>query len=257
MTAFEKGEVEESIKLFDAAEEADPRYATRLWQRGLSYYYADRFKDARKQFLMDVAENPNDTEEAVWHLLAMARTEGLAKARPQMIKMGRDPRRVMRTVEEAFRNGDAESIGALEAIATDGGGGQRKLRGGGEGASRDHPHGTQGARDDLHAQRVLVVLEGGRVKGQPAVQRAQEHAEKALVRLSIEVATRSLHTVRSPPRRHGAFRRLRQVRVRGRRHTREDRSRPAPDRSARGDRHRPRDTSFDGTLARQMEIRVA
>ena len=28
---------------------------------------------------MDVAENPNDTEEAVWHLLAMARTEGLGK----------------------------------------------------------------------------------------------------------------------------------------------------------------------------------
>ena len=129
MTAFEKGEVEESIKLFDAAEEADPRYATRLWQRGLSYYYADRFKDARKQFLMDVAENPNDTEEAVWHLLAMARTEGLAKARPQMIKMGRDPRRVMRTVEEAFRNGDAESIGALEAIATDGGAGWTSVEG--------------------------------------------------------------------------------------------------------------------------------
>ena len=42
-------------------------------------------------------------------MLAMARTEGLGKARPQMIKMGRDPRRVMRTVEEAFRNGDAES----------------------------------------------------------------------------------------------------------------------------------------------------
>ena len=31
----------------------------------------------------------------------------------------------MRTVEEAFRNGDAESIGALEAIATDGGAGDR------------------------------------------------------------------------------------------------------------------------------------
>ena len=43
-----------------------------------------------------------------------------------MIKMGRDPRRVMRTVEEAFRNGDAESIGALEAIATDGGAGDRR-----------------------------------------------------------------------------------------------------------------------------------
>ena len=75
---------------------------------------------------MDVAENLNDTEEAVWHLLAMARTEGLGKARPQMIKMGRDPRRVMSTVEEAFRNGDAESIGALEATnATDGGAGDR------------------------------------------------------------------------------------------------------------------------------------
>ena len=42
-----------------------------------------------------------------------------------MIKMGRDPRSVMRTVEEAFRNGDAESIGALEQIATDGGAGDR------------------------------------------------------------------------------------------------------------------------------------
>ena len=36
MTAFEKGDVEESIQLFDAAEEADQRYATRLWQRGFS-----------------------------------------------------------------------------------------------------------------------------------------------------------------------------------------------------------------------------
>ena len=125
MAAFEKGEVEQSIALFDAAEEADPRYAARLWQRGLSFYYADRFADARKQFLMDVAENPNDTEEAVWHLLAMARSESLAAARPKMIKVGRDPRRVMRTVEEAFRNGNAESVAALEAIANDGSAGDR------------------------------------------------------------------------------------------------------------------------------------
>ena len=125
MTAFEKGDVEESIKLFDAAEEADPRYATRLWQRGLSYYYADRFKDARKQFLMDVAENPNDTGGGRLALVGDGAHRGTGKARPQMIKMGRDPRRVMRTVEEAFRNGDAESIGALEAIATDGGAGDR------------------------------------------------------------------------------------------------------------------------------------
>ena len=127
MAAFEKGEVEQSITLFDAAEEADPRYATRLWQRGLSYYYADRFTDARKQFLMDVAENPNDTEEAVWHLLAMARSEplGLTAARSKMIKVGRDPRRVMRTVEEAFRNGNAESVASLEAIANDGSAGDR------------------------------------------------------------------------------------------------------------------------------------
>ena len=125
MAAFEKGEVEQSIALFDAAEEADPRYATRLWQRGLSFYYADRFADARKQFLMDVAENPNDTEEAAWHRLAMARSESLAAARPNMIKVGRDPRWVMRTVEEAFRNGNAESVAALEAIANDGSAGDR------------------------------------------------------------------------------------------------------------------------------------
>ena len=83
-----EGGVEESIKLFDAAEEADPRYATRLWQRGLSYYYADRFKDAKRQWPSPRTERHRGGS---LHLLAMARTEGLGKARPQMI-MGRDPR---------------------------------------------------------------------------------------------------------------------------------------------------------------------
>ena len=58
---------------------------------------------------MDVAENPNDTEEAVWHLLAMARTEGLGKATRS--KNGRDQQEV--SAPSRRRNGDAESIGAL------------------------------------------------------------------------------------------------------------------------------------------------
>ena len=102
--------------------EADPRYATRLWQRGLSITTLTDSK-MRGQFLMDVAENPNDTEEAAWHLLAMARTEGLGKARPQMIKWPRPAAREER-LKRRFATA-TRSRSVRRAIATDGGAGDR------------------------------------------------------------------------------------------------------------------------------------
>merc|ERR1712216_998449 len=47
--AFENVQVNESISLFDKAI-GDGYPVARLWQRGISLYYADRFEDGSKQF---------------------------------------------------------------------------------------------------------------------------------------------------------------------------------------------------------------
>lgn len=84
-----------------------------MWQRGLSLYYVGRYREAAEQFRVDVAVNPNDTEEAVWAYLAEARDPavGPERARETFLKVGVDPRPVMRTVHDVFKhNGDPDTI---------------------------------------------------------------------------------------------------------------------------------------------------
>lgn len=54
---------------------------------------------------MDVAVNPNDTEESIWAFLCEAQLIGPEAARQQMLKVGRDSRSVMRAAYEAFERG--------------------------------------------------------------------------------------------------------------------------------------------------------
>ncbi|KAH8064015.1 hypothetical protein JL721_8413 [Aureococcus anophagefferens] len=100
MAAFTQNNVEESITLFDAAEAKDPRFRTRLWQRGLSYYYAKKC-DGRGAL------------------------DGLSAARTSMIVVGRDPRPVMRAVEKMFRSGADDDRAAVEKLAASGSAGDR------------------------------------------------------------------------------------------------------------------------------------
>ena len=46
---------------------ANPAKKPYLWQRGLSLYYAERFDECAEQFAVDVAVNPDDTEEQIWY----------------------------------------------------------------------------------------------------------------------------------------------------------------------------------------------
>lgn len=145
MQKFVKNQVEESIKDFDDVIKLDEARRPYMWQRGLSLYYVGRYKEAAEQFRIDVAVNPNgkrrrllspslssvahplsihfvpdpppplytliyayvDTEEAVWAFLAEAREPSIGKdkARQNFLQTGRDPRTVMRTVLEVFKNG--------------------------------------------------------------------------------------------------------------------------------------------------------
>ncbi|CAJ1419618.1 unnamed protein product [Effrenium voratum] len=117
MEAFRQARVEDSVKLFDeAAESGFPK--ARLWQRGLSLYYAERFADGTEQFRKDVDLNPNDTEESIWAFLCEAKMQGFDQARKQMLTVGQDPRPVMRNAYALFRgDDDGKYLETMENLA--------------------------------------------------------------------------------------------------------------------------------------------
>lgn len=105
MQLFRQGDVAGSLAEFDNAIKLDPLQKAYLWQRGLSLYYLDRFEEGAEQFRLDVAANPNDTEESIWCFLCEAQLYGVDKARSQFLEVGRDPRPVMRETYNMFKDG--------------------------------------------------------------------------------------------------------------------------------------------------------
>ncbi|CBI39530.3 hypothetical protein VitviT2T_020913 [Vitis vinifera] len=111
MLLFRQGDVSGSLVEFDKAIELDPRQKAYLWQRGLSLYYLDRFEEGAEQFRLDVAQNPNDTEESIWCFLCEAQLYGADEARRRFLEVGRDPRPVMREAYNMFKDGgDPEKL---------------------------------------------------------------------------------------------------------------------------------------------------
>lgn len=111
MLLFRQGDVLGSLMEFDKAIELDPRQKPYLWQRGLSLYYLDRFEEGAEQFRLDVAENPNDTEESIWCFLCEAQLYGVDEARRRYLEVGLDPRPVMREAYSMFKDGgDPEKL---------------------------------------------------------------------------------------------------------------------------------------------------
>lgn len=100
MEAFRNGDVKGSISYFDKADAKVPdgKLTPFLWQRGLSYYYDDRFEDASKQFRIDVNVNPLDVEEIVWDIASLSRlnpSDGPPKSMMSLPPGRSDRRRIM------------------------------------------------------------------------------------------------------------------------------------------------------------------
>jgi lipoprotein NlpI len=111
MQRFRENKVAQSIRDFDRAADLDPQNAPHLWQRGISDYYAGKFKEGRRQFESHKTVNPDDVENAAWHFLCVARTDGIDAARKALIKIDltRDPRVPMTEVYQFFAGHGSEA----------------------------------------------------------------------------------------------------------------------------------------------------
>jgi len=102
MAHFKLGDVTASIADFDRAEQLNPNLTPYLWQRGLAYYYAERFADGAKQFEVDLTVNGQDVEETVWRYLCQAQLHGPQAAREALLPIRNDSRPVMAWVYQLF-----------------------------------------------------------------------------------------------------------------------------------------------------------
>ena len=99
---FRLGRFAESVADFDKGIELLPDERPKLWQRGISLYYAGRYEDGRKQFEVHQTYNPHDVENAAWHFLCVARASGIDKARASLIPIEGDARVPMMQVHALF-----------------------------------------------------------------------------------------------------------------------------------------------------------
>ena len=102
MTFFKLANIAESIEDFDTAEKLEPTLTPYLWQRGLSYYYAEKFAEGANQFEIDLTVNSHDVEETVWRYLCIAKFQGVNEAKNTLLEVRNDPRKVMRYIYDLF-----------------------------------------------------------------------------------------------------------------------------------------------------------
>jgi len=111
MTYFKLGHIAEAIADFDRAEHLNPALTPYLWQRGLAYYYAERFVDGAKQFEVDLTVNKHDVEETVWRYLCQAQLQSTQMAGEGLLPVRNDARPVMAWVYKLFAGEcDAETV---------------------------------------------------------------------------------------------------------------------------------------------------
>jgi tetratricopeptide (TPR) repeat protein len=111
MAHFKLGYIAEAIGDFDYAAHLNPALTPYLWQRGLAYYYAERFADGANQFEVDLTVNGHDVEETVWRYLCQAQLQGAPAARAGLLPVRHDARPVMEWVYKLFAGEcDAETV---------------------------------------------------------------------------------------------------------------------------------------------------
>lgn len=119
MAQFKLGMIADSIQAFDRAEQLDNRLTPYLWQRGLSYYYAERLEEGARQFEIDLTVNGQDVEETVWRYLCIARSQGAAAAIASLRPVRQDARPFMQRVYALYAGTCSTEALLAEAVQAD------------------------------------------------------------------------------------------------------------------------------------------
>lgn len=83
---FKAGKIDASIADFDRYIELVPDHALSCWERGLSRYYAGRFKEAQSSFEDYHKVGPGDIENGLWRMISQAEVEGLQAAQKALLQ---------------------------------------------------------------------------------------------------------------------------------------------------------------------------
>ncbi len=110
---FKQGEIDGSLDDFDRAVVCEPGLNARLWERGISYYYAGRYGLGARQFEAYQTVDAADVENVVWRFLCQSKIEGVARARKAMLALSRPDHRVPLMKVDALFRGNAEPLEVL------------------------------------------------------------------------------------------------------------------------------------------------
>lgn len=99
---FKLALIKESLADFDQQIRLRSTDAAAHWRRGLTLYYAEKYPDGVDQFSTSDAAEPDDVENAVWHMLCNAKVKGVEAARKELLKVKLDSRIPMMEVYALF-----------------------------------------------------------------------------------------------------------------------------------------------------------
>lgn len=100
---FQSADIAGSVKDFDQHVKLSPNFKSRQWERGISLYYADQFKQGAQQFEVYQTYHDNDVENSAWRFLCVARHKGTAAARKNLLPIKNDTRVPMMQIYQMFQ----------------------------------------------------------------------------------------------------------------------------------------------------------
>jgi lipoprotein NlpI len=124
---FKAGKIRASIADFDRYLKAHPEREPHHWQRGIAYYYAGEFKKGVRQFEIHRTVNPQDVENAIWHYLCKARTDGTDTAQVGLIEIAGDRRPWAMIVYRLYQGRATPEQALAQAAQLDGSDEERQI----------------------------------------------------------------------------------------------------------------------------------
>lgn len=113
---FRMGKIDDSMQDFDKYVDLVPARANAQWERGITCYYANRFKAGAQQFVDYQTYHNQDVENAVWRYLCQVQFDGKKKSRKAILPIEDDRRVPMMEIYRLFR-GDSTPQKVLDVLA--------------------------------------------------------------------------------------------------------------------------------------------